>query len=150
MKSDSKHPLQLLAINEKRVQQLYELYAEKLPEWRDFWSSIAKEEDRHARLFLDLLEKTSVTVYDNRFDSQAIQKYIDETNELIETVSNEGTTIKEALQNSMRLESSFVENKIFDVMEVDSPEMKKVLETQRKETEEHYQRVYKEWQKIKE
>jgi hypothetical protein len=56
----AKEPLEaieLLADNEMVISRIYRVFAERFPEYRDFWETMAQEETRHADMILsDLFE----------------------------------------------------------------------------------------------
>jgi len=61
--------IEMLARNEEAASQLYKAYAEKFPDYKDFWLSLAEEEIEHADWIHKLhsqIEEGSVYFNDDR------------------------------------------------------------------------------------
>ena len=70
--------IEMLAKNEKAVAQLYSAYADRFPEYRDFWSGLAVEEIGHADELYKLCViagEGSLYIKEGRFNTTAIGNF---------------------------------------------------------------------------
>ncbi len=141
--------IQELIEHELALKELYEVYAEKFPENKDFWNKIAAEELGHAtwirRLESDISQGKTLFKED-RFNTQLIQTSTDYVNSQIASALQHDLELINALSVAVDIEQVMLENKFFEVFEVDSIELKQIMQSLQKATEEHLQRVRKHWE----
>ena len=137
-----------LAENEEAVSRLYEAYALKFEEHRDFWVNLAIDEKNHANWIHSLSSKIgqdSVLFNENRFNSAAINTFHDYVEREIAKARDQSMLLITALSTTLYIEEALIERKYFEVLEGDSIELKNVLISLAQETQCHLDRVRKLW-----
>lgn len=130
----------LLAKNEEAVSALYKTYADKFPEWQEFWLSLSKEEVGHANWIRDLTTKASqgeLYIDENRFNIEPIEQFLAYIDERQHEAKDINITIKKALGVAYDIENSMIERKFFTVFTGDSLELKEVLQKLSNATDHH-------------
>jgi len=136
--------LEALKEHERVIAQLYEVYALKFPEYKDFWSQLSSEEIQHA----EWIEKLRIQVEDSeedfiveRFAKGAVEHSIDYVKGLIDSTAQPDFLLMNALSTALYIEMALIENKYFEVFEADSPGTKQALDALAQDTREHCQRL---------
>jgi hypothetical protein len=143
------HALDMLREHEKAIGRLYETYAHRFPQDREFWLLLAQEEDQHAR-WIDLLQReveddpSGLVV--NRFPAAAINYSLHYINGLMEDAQRPGLTPVNALSAALDIEQALLENKYFEVFTSDSTGIQRLLQLLRQGTQTHVERVRTAWQ----
>jgi hypothetical protein len=147
-----KEIVSLLIANEKILEKLYLVYAQKFPLFSNFWIEIAKEEDSHALWINTIFEKMkagTVEFSQNRFPAEAIGKNIEYLKDKIEKLKTSEVTISDALEFSVHIEKGLLEHKFFEIFEEDSLELQMILDALRLGTEDHLRRIEARWKNEK-
>jgi rubrerythrin len=143
------HALDLLREHEKAIGRLYETYAHRFPQDREFWLILAQEEDQHAR-WIDLLQReveedpTGLVV--NRFPAAAINHSLHYLNRLVEEAQRPSLTPVNALSAALDIEQALLENRYFEVFASDSAGIQRLLHLLIQATRAHVERVRTAWQ----
>ncbi len=144
--------LQAMKEHEQSLARLYERYADKFPEYKDFWTELSLEEVQHAgwidKLQADI-EGSSEDFVVERFRIGAVQRSTEYVNKLAEMADQPDFVLINALSTALRLEEALIENKYFEVIETDSIKTKHTLTMLAQSTQEHYQRIRRLWQEHK-
>lgn len=131
----------LMAKNEETVSVLYKAYADKFPEWSDFWLSLSKEEIGHANAIRELSAKASENILyevsEHRFSLESIKQFSDYVKERLSEVNEEKTTLKKALSITYDVENSLIENRFFSIFTGDAEELKVTLKKLSMDTNRH-------------
>lgn len=120
----------LMAQNEENVSQLYKAYANKFPDWKDFWLSLAEEEIEHAdwiKKLYDTAKKGSLYIDENRFSIESIKQFIAYSEERLNEAIEGKITLKKALSVAYDIEHSLIEKQFFPIFNGDSEELKDTL-----------------------
>jgi rubrerythrin len=128
--------------------ELYSEYAEKFPEYADFWNTISKEEGTHAYWIETLagqIGSYKIFFNETRFNIAPLNICIDEVVKVIDDAKKEPISILEAMATSINIENGMIERNFFEVFESDSPEIKKTFNMLREATLGHEQRVKDMW-----
>jgi len=136
--------VQMLASHELALKQLYQTYALRFPQFKDFWLKLAADEQHHADWLSSLLTKTGLA--DPLAPCcwprpAAIESSLDYIQEQILRASRSEVTVVAALFIAKDLENALLEKKFFKVAEGASPEVRAVLGRLVAETEKHWQAV---------
>jgi hypothetical protein len=103
--------LELLAANEELISNLYMSYADRFPEFKDFWQGLASDEIKHAK-WLRTIDaqhaRGKIEVDAKRFNKEAIKTYHQCLNKEISNVSD-SIPLKVALTTSLYIEKSLIE-----------------------------------------
>jgi rubrerythrin len=140
--------IELLAEHEKEISRLYQEYARKFPEQKDFWSKIAREEIEHASWIFKLRSKIKEgTLYfkEGRFKMEAIKTSLEYLKSQITEAQNNKISAKNALSVARDIENGVIEKKFFEVFEPDCREIKQVFLDLATATREHSNRIEKIW-----
>jgi len=138
--------LEAMKEHEQALAHLYELYAEKYPECKDFWISLSLEENQHATWLGKLwseIENGSEDIVVERFPIGAVQRSTEYVKKLEDTANQPDFTLVNALSTALRLEEALMENKFFEVCEGDSVKTKRTLNLLAQSTQEHCRKVRK-------
>lgn len=122
--------LEALIKNEEKLGELYQIYSEKFPNYKNFWLDLARDEISHAAWIRKLSEKTkegSVYFDEKRFNIEAINTYSQEVVKRISEAKFSKMSIVSALSTAYYFEIAFIERKFFEVFEGDSVELKHTL-----------------------
>jgi hypothetical protein len=145
-----KELLEAMKEHELALARLYGLYAEKYPDYEDFWTSLSLEENQHAA-WLDQLwseiENGSEDIIVERFPIGAVQRSTEYVKKLEDTAYQPDFVLVNALSTALRLEEALMENKFFEVCEGDSAKTKLTLSLLAQSTLEHCLKVRELWQK---
>ncbi len=104
--------LELLTRHELTIKQLYELFAEKFPDCRDFWQQIAAVEQKHSDLLQGLRSKKSLENWflsDARFKRLAMKGSIEYLEKQITRIRKVHISLLEALSISKDVEDALIE-----------------------------------------
>jgi len=144
MELNQTQTIELMAQNEEAFNKLYITYAEKYPEYKDFWLKIADEETTHASWLRNLkpqIEIGNLSFTDDRFNLSLVFKFLEHAKQKLDELKNKTVPIVEALKFSLIMEKSLLENKFFEVVETDQIGLKTILFNLAQSTEEHIQRI---------
>jgi rubrerythrin len=146
---DQLHTMGLLSAHEAEIAELYRIFAETLPDHREFFERLAGDEVGHARQITRLaqaLSAGSVSVNPHRFPEPAILASIDSVHEQARQVRKTNVSLVDALSISADIESLMLERRFFEVFEGDSSELKELLNRLAAATEAHRARLLAEWE----
>lgn len=121
---------EILAQNEERLSELYRVYAEKFPEYRDLWDSLAGEETQHAKWIRNLASWSREGLIDinkNRFNIAAIHTFTGYVDKEIARARDSLVSSINALSIASYIEDSIIENRFFEVFEGDSSVLRSTL-----------------------
>jgi hypothetical protein len=144
MTDTTAHALDMLREHEKAIGRLYETYAHRFPQDREFWLILAQEEDQHAR-WIDLLQRrvendpSGLVV--NRFPAAAINYSLHYIDRLVEDAQRPSLTPVNALSAALDIEQALLENKYFEVFTSDSAAIQRLLHLLTQGTKAHLERV---------
>jgi len=144
--------LELLAINEETVGRLYSAYADRFPESRDFWRSLAQQERGHAasiRTLKNEYDGGRLRVSPDRFKAAAIRLSIKHTEAEIDTATSAYMKPVNALSIAAAIEQSLLEARFFDVFGNDSLEISQLLQKLSDDTREHARVILERWRQAK-
>jgi len=131
---------------EKTISQLYRIYANKLPEHKVFWSTLASEEIDHANWLTMLqgqIRHGSIHYLEDRFNLLGIETSLDYVNDQIKFAEEKNPSHTIALSIASNMEASILERKYYECYESDVPEIKSILRDLQNACENHLGRVQK-------
>jgi rubrerythrin len=134
------------------IGELYAIYAEKIPDHKEFWTSISKEEGTHAYWLETLssnLSNKQVFFNEDRFNLAPLAQCIIDVTNRIKQAKESDVSIMEALAISNDIEQGMIERKFFEVYESDSVEINRTLLMLKEATILHEKKVMQELEKIK-
>ena len=136
--------LELLADHEAAIGRLYRAYSERFGEHREFWLRLAREEQDHAswiRSLFPLVQEGTLGVVAGRFLPAAIRSSLDYVEQRIADASDGDLALVTAVSVATDLEDAMIEKRFFEVIDADSPELRRVLARLAASTREHLERV---------
>jgi rubrerythrin len=150
---DQLHTIGLLAAHEAAIADLYRLYADKLPDRKEFFEGLADDEVDHARQIVSFAGKVkagSISVNPGRFSEETILASLDYVREQIREQGKTAFSPVEALSTAAGIENAMIEKRFFEIVEGDGPEIKQLLRGLAAATAAHRARLLQECEKEKE
>jgi len=141
--------IQLLMQNELYISKLYEVYADRFPDKKEFWIKISEEEKNHAIALKALgghIHNGKVLFNQTRFNPQTIKFSMEYRKRLILESQASNFTYLQAVSNAYAQEQALLECKFFEVFESDDIELKRVLNYLMESTKQHVQMTRRAWQ----
>jgi len=136
--------LGMMAAHEAAVGDLYRAYAEVFPRRREFFLQIAAQEGEHARAIAGLVDRVRAGrghVPQGRFPSESVLASLDQVEERTRDATRKRFSLAEALAAALELEEGMLEQRCFEVVEGDSPELVEVLRKLETDTREHREAI---------
>ncbi|MBM4446162.1 MAG: hypothetical protein FJ023_02255 [Chloroflexi bacterium] len=140
--------IEMLAKNEEAVARLYRAYADRFPEYKDFWAGLAVDEVDHAselRRLCEIAGRRGLYPSEGRFNTTAISVFSSYLERESEPNRVKALSLINALSVAVYIEESIIEHKFFDVFETDSVELRHVLLNLAAETKKHLEQVRQLW-----
>lgn len=137
---------------ERDIRNLYKLYAEIMPHKRDFWITLANEENEHANWLIALkgqIETGCVTCREDRFNIQGIEKALAFIMRQRILAGKPGFDFMRALSTALDIEKLILEKKFYECYDSDCQEIRKILRDLRNDTENHVNRIEQVWNQYK-
>lgn len=137
---NQKKIIDLLIKQEKLLARLYTIFYDKLPEHRDFWKKIAKEEHHHAKWLERLYEaggKDVVHFDEGKITTVSLETFIKGVEEAIRKAEADELDDKMALVQTVDLERSLIEKNVFSQFSGLTDKAKNVMKFLEKHTKEH-------------
>lgn len=120
--------VELFVENEEKISELYTAYFKKFPEHFGFWLDLAKEENLYVAAMRRLCRDVDELHFsEDRFDSGLIDASLKYLDEKIFQAQNEDISIRDALTVALELETNFIEQQFFKVLEEDPLELKVIF-----------------------
>jgi len=138
-----------LAKNEQYIAALYKKYADRFPDYREFWENLSAEELVHAEKLQTISQVKSgdSILIKGRFNIIAIQNFSKRVLAEAESVNIINSTLVSALSMALNIEQSLIEQKYFEVFESDAVELKQVFSSLAADTRRHLENVRQLWAK---
>ena len=143
--------LEALKRHELAIARLYEGYAQKFPEYQDFWMELSRDEIQHADWIGELaarVEDGSDCFVVNRFPIEAVEHSIAYVEGLANAPGQSDFLLMNAVSTALYIEKALIENKYFEVFSGDGMETKRILNALAQSTQTHYQRAHKLWREL--
>ena len=137
--------IELLALHEEALAQLYSTYAEKFPEC-DVWSYLYGEETKHSgwvRSILDNVEEGSIDFQDMHLSQRTIEISLRTLERHQKQAEDRQINLEGALDKAFKLENSIIENKYLDYFSSLNDGVQKVLDDLKSDTKDHREMLRK-------
>jgi rubrerythrin len=121
--------IQLLAQHEQAIGRLYQVYAERFPEHKAFWSRLAAEEAQHADWLQRLLVRVKEglgCVRSERFDAREVQDSLANIAQMIDQAAGPDFSSSDALANAAQMENALLEAQYFEIFQGQAAEVTQV------------------------
>ncbi|HEY3490198.1 MAG TPA: hypothetical protein VGK27_08780 [Candidatus Deferrimicrobiaceae bacterium] len=135
-----KELLDLLITAEARCEALYGRFADSMAEHRGLWTRMAGEEKRHAAVLKALRGKIAAgeaSFGQGELRAEAMRMFLDYVDAMAKEVSGGRMTPERALGITVDIERSYVERKVLDHFEGDTPAVAEALKVLRDESFRH-------------
>lgn len=130
--SDQKKLVELFIKQEVLIGSLYKLFASRYPEYKIFWTEMAKEEHQHASCIRRLIERdpTDKLIFSQgELRSNDLASSIESIEGLISGFNNNKEfSLTQAVGIALHLEKALWEKNVFQCFEGDSDEVRKVMD----------------------
>jgi len=141
-----------LADFENMVGDLYEVYATRFPAMQTFWTSIVKEERKHAKLLLSMIK----LVQDGHFfynldtmDTKMIEGYVASVRKGLTAASQDSIKPLDAIATALSIEASVVEADFYKDVKSDAPEFAIIAKHLISDTQHHADLIAAELKKLR-
>lgn len=135
--SNEKPLIYLFEENELNVSRLYQLYAEKFPEYEIFWRRLSEEEIGHAEKIRSLREKPGANFAENKFTRGIVSYVMNFVKGEIAKAESGKISPVDALNTALRIEQSILEKKCFDFFQSSDKTLNEVMGELGGETQKH-------------
>ena len=101
LKENQINVIEMLARNEEAISRLYTAYADKFPDYKNFWSDLADEEIEHSSWLRGLspqFQEDSIYFNEGRFKPEAIQTFLNYLERELVKAREQEMLLKEILQ----------------------------------------------------
>lgn len=143
--SDQKKLVELFIKQEVLIGSLYKLFASRYPEYKVFWTEMAKEEHQHASCIRRLIERdptNKLKFSQGELRSNDLVSSIESIEGLISGFNNNKEfTITQAVSIALHLEKALWEKKVFQYFEGDCDEVRKIMDTLNLEQKIHIKKI---------
>lgn len=140
--------MEMLAQHEETISDLYSAYSKQFPEHREFWATLAWEENDHARQIREL--EIEVKNRHAAFDNTAIKVIV--IKKSLEYVKNQtveaqkkGILLARALSVALDIEKSVIDGEFFDAFKGFTAKSRKLIRELGNEVQEHYKIIEAKW-----
>jgi hypothetical protein len=132
--------LGLLITAENRCAELYASFADTLAENRELWEKMAGEEKRHAAVLQALSGKIAAgeaSFGEGNMRADAMRRFLEYVDVMAREASGGNITPERALGIAVDIERSYVERRVLDHFEGDTPGVAQALKVLREESFRH-------------
>lgn len=138
--------LTLLERQEVMLAELYDTFARTFPKQADFWTGLAKEEQRHAQLIAKLREASQkgVVLFDEgKMKTYTLQAFIENLDKILTRAKRGEINLASAFAFAVDFESSLIEKNVFANFNAITDKAQGVLKVLQAETVNHMDRIKK-------
>lgn len=131
---------------EEAVGNLYKIYAEKFPEYRDFWFSLWADEMEHAHTVSVLHTKVKeglVSFKEDRFDTNLLKNSRHYVELQINKAKRGKISLTNALTIALTIENSIIESQFYEAFQGKRPELEEGISNLGSATKEHRDKIKK-------
>lgn len=143
----------LMIRSELSLAELYLFLSKRYTAEADFWLSLQREELEHAQ-WIDYLKSRvmagTALFYEDQTRPLRIESFIDHVNNTLMKFKTRKMPLKAALSLSADIESSMLEQKVFQHFEGDDLDLVQTLRRLSSDTAKHLQKVKDKWRDTKE
>jgi len=144
MTEDPRSVILALAEHEEAMSALYSAYADAYPDVAGLWTALARDEHGHGAMLRSLVDgdvDVASFAADRGFDLADIRADTARLANMARITPAAGFPLQEAFRVAIKLEDSLIESQVLVVYDNDPPEVVKVLDTLRDQTEKHRHRL---------
>ena len=132
--------IQILEKNEEALAGLYQVYANRFPQYEEFWFGLAMQEIDHSNLLHEMIQKVKrreARLYEHTLDIKYLQTFSDLIERETDKAKYEPISHYEALSTALRVESDIIEHKYAQIFDSDSEEIRRDLDEMTIATKRH-------------
>jgi hypothetical protein len=136
--------INMLADMEMDVGKLYKIYATKYSEHREFWETLVKEEENHARLIMELgglVRDGVVRLNTKRCNKKSIEAVMGYVRKQLKRAEKRTIAWRDALTASLQIEKNVIEKDFCSFFEGNAPEFEQACQTITNETAQHRDKI---------
>jgi hypothetical protein len=152
IKKSKKNIVELLEEHELIIAALYKLFAQKFPDYKRFWTTMALEENIHAswiKKIYPLVKSGKIKLSENKFKRSTVKRSLRHVQQEIKKFKKSKTmAIAQAISTAIDIENFPMESKFFDIYSTDSQELETLLQSLRDAFIEHRNRLLEALEKL--
>ena len=138
--------IQAIQQHELSLARMYEEFARSHPEHRQFWSQLAREESLHAKWIESLgrhFQKGQLGGSGLKLNRQALKTSISHIEKQTEASRKGDLSLLNAVSIALDIEKSMIENKFFEIFDLDDAKFDRIRSGLKQETAKHRQHLEK-------
>jgi len=126
--------------NEISLARLYQACVEFIPEHREVWESLQRQEEHHAEVFQQIrraIEETSGNWSHGKFFSQTLHLMTDDLKRTTEQIHTKTVNRRYVVQHMMDTENSLIESELSKAFKTDNEKFQSLMSMLQEETSSH-------------
>ena len=131
---------------EDNIAQLYQVYADKFPEFADFWSGLVIEQINHSNTIHGLMNKVRtglLSCSENRADCQSLESLQNKVKQEIIRAKEGKPSVSEAFSITLEIEKNLSRREYSEALDEDSEEVRTAFSYLASATQRHINRIEK-------
>ncbi|MGB3479193.1 MAG: hypothetical protein WBB67_08530 [bacterium] len=140
--------MEILINHEEAISRLYEAYAQKFPDHKEFWSTLSWEEKDHAeqiRKLSQIIKKHHARFDLDRFKLNVIKISMDYIAKELVRAEKEDIPLRTALSVALNIENAIVDGEVFESFKGYTAEAKRYIRECAANFAEHYRAIKDMW-----
>ena len=140
--------MEMLIKHEEAISKLFEAYAQKFPEYKEFWSTVSWEEKDHAeniRKLSQMIEKGHAHFDLEKFKPSVIENSMDYIAKELVRAEQENISLRTALSVALNIEDAIIDGKVFEKFKGYTADAKRFLRECAASFAEHYRAIKDMW-----
>jgi rubrerythrin len=136
--------LEMLAQHEEKIRDLYLAYADKFPGMAEFWKEMAKEENWHAQVIREAVQKEAAvnkSLPTPRFKPELLKTSMFYMEKEILRAKEDTMAEINALAVALDIEKSMLERRFFEAFDSSTTELKQAMKMLLDATKVHFERI---------
>ena len=132
--------IQILEENEEAIANLYQSYANRFPEYEEFWFGLAMQETDYSNLLHELIQRVKrgeAHLYEHTLDIAYLQSFRDLIKRETDRAEHKPISHYEALSTALHVEKDIIEHKYAQIFDSDSENIRRILDEMTIATKRH-------------
>ncbi|MGB3342092.1 MAG: hypothetical protein WBB37_11490 [bacterium] len=140
--------MEILINHEEAISRLYDAYAQKFPDHKEFWATVSWEEKDHAekiRRLSQITKKGHARFDSEKFKLSVIKISMDYVVKESARVKNEDISMRTAISVALHLENAIVDGEVYESFKGYTAEAKSFIRECAASFAEHYRAIQDMW-----
>lgn len=136
--------IDLLYKQELLLARLYKIFADQLPDHKDFWQDLAKDELQHAewiKKFHQAEKEDLLAFSEGKIKTYTMNAFIENLEKIIRRAENREITLKMAISYTVDFERSLIEKNVFSHFKIIDEKLQGIMVKLESETRKHLKKT---------